>query len=125
MAATSRSAVPVWVRRDARFRYRPRFDVMEDRTLLSTFLVTNTGDSGPGSLRQAILDSNDAVGTTSTIDFDIGGSGVQTIYPLSVLPAISSPVLIDGRSQPGYAGMPLIEINGASSTTRAPAISTV
>ncbi len=94
------------------FRRRPRLEVMEDRTLLSTFLVTNTGDSGPGSLRQAILDSNDATGATITIDFDIGGSGVQTIYPLSTLPAISSPVLIDATSQPGYAGTPLIEING-------------
>ncbi len=69
---------------------------MEDRTLLSTFLVSNTGDSGPGSLRQAILDSNNAVGATNTIDFDISGTGVQTIVPLSSLPAITNPVLIDG-----------------------------
>ena len=40
------------------FRLRPRLELMEDRTLLSTFLVSNTADSGPGSLRQAILDSN-------------------------------------------------------------------
>ena len=41
-----------------RFRHRPRFDLMEDRTLLSSFVVSNTDDSGPGSLRQAILDAN-------------------------------------------------------------------
>jgi len=86
---------------------------MEDRTLLSTFLVSNTGDSGPGSLRQAILDSNNAVGATNTIDFDISSSGVQTIVPLSSLSAITNPVLIDGTSQPGYSGTPLIEINGS------------
>ena len=86
---------------------------MEDRTLLSTFLVSNTGDSGPGSLRQAILDSNAATGATNTIDFDIPGPGVQTIAPLSPLPAITNPVLIDGYSQPGYAGTPLIELNGS------------
>ncbi len=86
---------------------------MEDRTLLSTFLVSNIGDSGPGSLRQAILDSNDAVGATNTIDFAISGSGVQTIFPLSTLPAVSNPVLIDGFSQPGYAGTPSIELNGS------------
>ena len=63
------------------FRLRPRLEVMEDRTLLSTFLVSNTGDSGPGSLRQAILDSNAATGATNTIDFDIPGPGVQTIAP--------------------------------------------
>ena len=86
---------------------------MEERTLLSTFVVGNTDDSGPGSLRQAILDSNAAVGATNTIDFDIAGSGVQTIFPLSSLPAIVNPVLIDGFSQAGYAGTPLIEIDGS------------
>ena len=86
---------------------------MEDRTLLSNFLVSNTGDSGPGSLRQAIIDSNNAVGATNTIDFDISGTGVQTIVPLSSLPAITNPVLIDGFSQPGYSGTPLIELSGS------------
>src|SRR5262249_22262841 len=85
------------------FRLRPRLEVIEDRTLLSTFLVSNTFDSGPGSLRQAILDSNNAVGATNTIDFDIPGFGVQTIFPFSSLPAITNPVLIDGFSQPGYS----------------------
>jgi Concanavalin A-like lectin/glucanases superfamily/FG-GAP-like repeat len=87
--------------------------MMEDRTLLSTFLVSNTGDSGPGSLRQAILDSDNAVAATNTIDFDIPGNGVQSLVPLSSLPAITSAVLIDGFSQPGYAGTPLIELNGS------------
>ncbi len=77
------------------------------------FVVTTTADSGPWSLRQAILDSNGATGATNTIDFDIPGSGVQTIFLLSALPAISNPVLIDGTSQPGYAGSPLIELNGS------------
>jgi hypothetical protein len=86
---------------------------MEDRTLLSAFLVTNTADSGPGSLRQAILDSNAATGATNTIDFAIPGQGVQTIAPLSALPAITQAVLIDGFSQPGYAGTPLIELSGS------------
>ena len=95
------------------FRRRPLLELMEDRTLLSTFVVSNTDDSGPGSLRQAILDSNNDSGATNTIDFDIAGPGVQTIFPLATLPAISSPVLIDGMSQPGFAGTPLIELNGS------------
>ena len=95
------------------FRLRPRLEVMEDRTLLSTFIVSNTGDSGIGSLRQAIVDSNNAVGTTNTIDFHISGTGVQTIVPLSSLPAITNPALIDGESQPGYSGTPLIELSGS------------
>src|SRR5262249_24621069 len=69
-------------------RIHPRLEWMEDRTLLSTFTVTNRDDSGTGSLRQAILDSNAALGATNTIDFDIPGGGVQTIAPLSPLPAI-------------------------------------
>ena len=45
-----------------------------------------------------------------TIDFAIPGAGVQTIAPVSPLPAITDPVLIDGTTQPGYAGTPLIAI---------------
>src|SRR5690242_12649157 len=84
-----------------------RIEWLEDRTVLSTFTVTNIGDAGPGSLRQAILDSNAAIGTTNTIDFDIPGSGIQTIAPLSALPAITGAVLIDGFTQPGDSGTPL------------------
>ena len=62
------------VGRDAR-RNRRRFEWLEDRTLLATFVVSSTNDSGPGSLRQAILDSNSATGQTNTIDFNIPGSG--------------------------------------------------
>ncbi len=40
------------------------------------------------------------------------GTGVQTIAPASPLPAITNPVLIDGTTQPGYAGAPLIAIVG-------------
>ncbi len=102
---------PRLVGRDAR-RNRLRFEWLEDRTLLATFVVSSTNDSGPGSLRQAILDSDSATGQTNTIDFKIPGSGVQTIAPLSALPAITNPVLIDGWSQPGYSGTPLIELSG-------------
>src|SRR4051812_14647086 len=74
---------------------RPLLEVLEGRTLLSTFMVSSLGDSGPGTLRQAILDSNAANDPTSTIDFAIPGSGVQTIRPRSALPDITAPVLID------------------------------
>jgi hypothetical protein len=85
---------------------------MEERTLLSAFWVTNTGDNGgvnpaPGAgtatLRQAIIDANADTANTAadTIDFNIPGSGVQTIQPLSQLPIITHPVVIDGYSQQG------------------------
>jgi hypothetical protein len=76
------------------------------------FVVNTTADSGVGSLRYAILDSNAATGVANTIDFAIPGSGVQTIAPLSPLPAITHAVLIDGESQASYSGTPLIELGG-------------
>src|SRR6266571_1464429 len=82
-----------------RKRERPRFsrlclEPLEDRQLLSTFLVNNTNDSGAGSLRQAILDANSNPGL-DTIAFDVNGGGVQTITPTSALPKITDPVIID------------------------------
>jgi hypothetical protein len=77
------------------------------------FTVTNTSDTGPGSLRQAILDANANPGLDN-IAFLIGGAGVHTITPASQLPTITGPVLIDGSTQPGFSGTPLIEISGAT-----------
>src|SRR5918993_2579989 len=63
-----------------------------------TLTVTNTNDSGAGSLRQAILDAN-ATDGASVIDFNISGTGVKTIRPTSALPTITEPVTIDGYTQ--------------------------
>jgi titin len=78
----------------------------------ATFTVTSTADSGSGSLRAAITASNGIAGP-NTIDFSIG-TGAKTIAPLSALPAITHPVLIDGTTQPGFAGVPLIRLDGTS-----------
>jgi len=80
----------------------------------ATITVTTTADSGPGSLRQAILDSNTSAGTLDTIAFGIPGAGVHTIVPASALPTITDPVVIDGSTQPGFAGAPLIELDGTN-----------
>jgi hypothetical protein len=64
-------------------------------------------------LRQAILDANATPGTNE-IDFAIAGDGVHTIRPIAGLPRITRSVTIDGTTQPGFAGSPLIEINGAN-----------
>jgi parallel beta-helix repeat protein/predicted outer membrane repeat protein len=63
-------------------------------------VVTTTADSGPGSLRQAILDTNAHPGN-DYITFDIPGSGVHTISLQSALPSVNDTVVIDGYSQPG------------------------
>jgi len=92
-----------------------------------TYSVINTTDSGPGSLRQAILDANAHANinasTPDVISFAIPGPGLQTITPLSVLPTITDPVVIDGYTQPGSNAntavvgnnsVHLIELNGNS-----------
>jgi hypothetical protein len=90
---------------------RPQVEPLEERQLLSTFTVLTTNDSGPASLRQAILSANANPGLDN-IFFKIGSGGVQTITPTSELPTITDPVVIDGTTQPGFAGTPLIELNG-------------
>lgn len=68
----------------------------------STFIVENTNDSGPGSLREIITQHNNtASATPNTIAFNIPGGGVQTIRPLSALPPITEPARVDGLTQPG------------------------
>jgi hypothetical protein len=64
--------------------------------------VTSTANSGAGTLRQAILDSNQTV-NSEVIRFNLGAAGgcPYIINPTSLLPAITSPATIDGWSQPG------------------------
>ncbi|MBD1936451.1 hypothetical protein [Microcoleus sp. FACHB-68] len=74
---------------------------------MATFSVTNTNDSGAGSLRQAIIDADITAGT-DTITFNIAGAGVQTIVPATALPTITDAVVINATMQPGYAGTEII-----------------
>ena len=84
----------------------------------SPFVVTNTSNSGTGSLDQAILNANMNPGSgPEVISFDIPGTGPFTIAPTSPLPTITVPVLLDGTTEPGYSGKPLIQIQGSSSLT--------
>jgi hypothetical protein len=85
---------------------------LEGRSLPSTFLVTSPDDAGPGSFRQAILDANATPGL-NTIAFALDGCGAHSIVPTSALPRVTNPVVIDGTTQPGFAGTPLIELNGS------------
>jgi hypothetical protein len=96
----------------------------------NTFTVTNTNDTGAGSLRQAIADANGNAGL-DTIAFNIPGSGVHTITPVTQLPFITSPVVLDGYTQPGASAntlangdnaVLLIEINGAILTNNGVAL---
>ncbi len=74
----------------------------------ATFTVTNTSNSGAGSLRQAILDANSAAGADDIV-FNLG-SGTPTINLTSALPAITQPVTIRGNT----GGATRVELNGTN-----------
>lgn len=104
-------------------RGRPvQVEALEERRLMTVYAVTNTfdgsGDGPSGSLRNAIVSSNAAPGVNDII-FQIPGGGVKTIELRSPLPATLGVLRIDATSQPGYAGTPLIELNGAKAGANA------
>ena len=81
------------------------------------YLVTNTADSGPGSLRKAMEDANLSVGL-DVIEFDISNpdtpGAVYTITPETRLPTITDPVTIDATTQAGWsADTPRVVIDGS------------
>jgi CSLREA domain-containing protein len=92
-----------------------------------TLVVTSTvdaADASPGNgicatstgvctLRAAIQESNASGGGGDTIDFGVG-TGAITITPTSALPATTVGVTIDGTSQPGYRGLPIVQLTGSS-----------
>ena len=91
------------------------------------FTVDSTGDgadSAPGNgtcrapgnvctLRAAIQEAN-ALAGADLINFNIAPAGAKTIVLGSALPAITSVVIIDGTTQPGFGVTPIIELNAAS-----------
>lgn len=86
-----------------------------------TIQVTNTADSGPGTLRQAIATANTNSGA-NTIVFQISGTAPFTIVLTNALPAITETVAIDATTQPGYTNKPVIELNGASAGSGTPGL---
>ena len=85
----------------------------------ATVTVNTTNDLDDGScdeshcsLREAIAASNEAA-AGGIIAFNIAGSGPHTIQPSSALPPIEDALQIDGATQPGFAGAPVIELDGS------------
>ncbi len=95
-------------------------ELLEDRVLLTTITTTvsNTADSGTGSLRQALLNAEfvreNGSGASCTILFKFSDPGVQTIVPVTPLPEILGHVIMQGPVD--AAGNPLVQIRGTSST---------
>jgi len=89
------------------------------------FVVNSIGDSpdsNPGdgiadagngtiTLRSAIQEAN-ALAGPQTIYFYITGSGQHSIVPASSLPLVSDQIFLDGSTQKGFSGSPLVSTNG-------------
>ena len=85
--------------------------------------VDSAGDDaicngGHCTLRGALELANVDPGT-ETIKFAIG-TGAAMISPHSALPIITGPVILDATTQPGYAGRPLIRLDGAAAGPSTP-----
>jgi trimeric autotransporter adhesin len=75
------------------------------QAMAAIYTVTNLNDSGPGSLRAAMVSANANKG--STVVFDTNG----TINLSEPLPAITTQLTIDGSSAPDFSGTPVVSIN--------------
>ncbi len=74
----------------------------------ATYTVLNNNDNGGGSFREAInLANND-----STLDTILFSSSVTTIMPLTPLPLITQPVIIDASLNGQQATAPRVELSG-------------
>jgi hypothetical protein len=111
---------------------------LEVRRMLAVFTVNSTGNdldsylddgicdtannpladppippSGICTLRAAVAQTNFSSGQDS-IEFNIAGTGPHTIFPMRSLQFTDS-IILDGTTQPGFAGTPLIELDGSGS----------
>lgn len=78
---------------------------------IKTYVVTNTASSGSGSLNEAVFQANYNGGDLNYINFNIPSSGGVVEIILSDTLYIARPMVLNGVTQPGYAGNPLVRIN--------------
>ncbi len=76
-------------------------------------MVTNTNDSGEGSLRAAIEAANQTA-EKDIIQFHIEEEAPHRIFLQTLLPAITHPVVLDATDD--LTGVPTVEINGRDLT---------
>jgi parallel beta-helix repeat protein len=97
---------------------RLQLEALEERRVPATLMVTNTNDTGAGSFRQALIDANNTTANPgqNTIHFAIATSGVQTIKPATALPIVTNTagVIIDATTEGGFAGTPLVVLDGSN-----------
>ncbi len=94
-------------------------DVADGDTSSIGALMSDKGADGFISLREAITAANNTTNGASPdeISFSIG-TGLQTITlgAGSGLPDITDPLILDATTQSGYAGTPIIQIDGTAAT---------
>lgn len=76
------------------------------------FLVTSLADSGPGTLRQQIFSANTSPSSPHRITFNLPSP--FTISPSNAFNAITNNIFIDGSTQPGFAGTPIVRLTGTN-----------
>ena len=87
----------------------------------ATFLVTSTADSGPGTLRQGILDANSgACASPCTIDFGLRAEGderrrIELASPLPSIKADGVGILADTGQGDLYIGNRIVDVIGSAS----------
>ncbi|MBC8402632.1 MAG: T9SS type A sorting domain-containing protein [Candidatus Marinimicrobia bacterium] len=95
----------------------------------TTFTVTSTGDEpdsqlsdgicnngfGDCTFRAAIEQAN-YTGGVDTILFNIPGVGPHTIQPNYAYPNVTESIIIDGTTEPDFAGSPVIELDGSNTS---------
>ena len=94
-------------------RFLDALQPLEDRRLLSVYDVTSLADDGSAGTLPSIIEQVNSDSTPDTIDFNLPGSAPYVIQPTSELPQITNSVTIDGTSQAGYSGTPIVELNGS------------
>lgn len=95
-------------------------DVIDGDTSSLEALLSNRGDDGAISLAEAIRATNqtpNGPGGPDYIGFNLTSAASHRISIVSALDSITESVVIDGKSDPAYAGTPIIELINAGNGT--------
>lgn len=98
-----------------RFSRKLSIELLESRDVPTVFSVSNFAATGPGSLRQAILDANaDPFTGEDQIEFTTGAGTIALSDTDGPLPTFTRTTVIDGSSATGFSGTPIIVIDGSA-----------
>lgn len=99
----------------------PRSEVLVTIVNDDDTIVTNTNDAGPGSLRNALLVSNETPGVDPIL-FRLPGPGPYRIAPRSALPNILDPLVLDATPLAAPDGTPTVILDGTDAGANVPGL---